>query len=285
MKILVTGAKGMLGTALTAALKRYDTTGLGKDALDITDKKAVEIAVEIYKPDVVINSAAFTKVDECESKADLAFLVNAEGPKNLALACKNRGMRLIHISTDYIFDGTKTAPYKEDDKVNPLSVYGRSKLAGEENIKALLDNHLIVRTQWLYGENGPDFVETIIRIAKDKDELRVVNDQQGCPTYTKDLALAVKILIEKGCRGTYHVANSGACTWYEFALEILKLKGLDKRVIPITTEDIARLAKRPLNSILSCEKLERDTGFVFRHWQEALGEYLQNRANPLSSAY
>lgn len=277
MKILVAGAKGMLGTKLMSILYGHEVAGLGKDELDVTDKKGVADAVSLYRPDVVINSSAFTKVDECETKVDLAFSVNSDGPKNLALACRDNNAKLVHISTDYVFDGTRAEPYKEDDSTNPVSAYGKSKLAGEENIRAIMDDYLIVRTQWLYGENGPNFVETILRIASERDELRVVNDQTGSPTYTKDLALSIRALIEKGCRGVYHAANSGSCTWYEFAIEILKLEGLDKKVLPITTEEIARPAKRPAHSVLSCDKLKDDAGFLFRPWKEALAEYMRSR--------
>lgn len=274
MKILIPGAKGMLGTKLVSTLDGHDVIGLDVKELDITDKNAVCKAIALYKPDTVINSAAFTRVDECESKVDHAFAVNAEGPKNLASACRESGIKLVHISTDYVFDGTGSRPYREVDKTNPLSIYGKSKLAGEENIKALLDNHIIIRTQWLYGENGPNFVETILRIAKEKDELRVVNDQKGAPTYTKDLALAIRALIESDRKGTYHAANRGSCTWYEFTIMILKLKGLNRRVVPITTEEFARPARRPAYSVLSCDKLKNDTGYVFRSWEEALTKYL-----------
>lgn len=277
MRILIAGAKGMLGTKLMALLKEYDIAGFDIDDMDITDEKASARVVEDYKPDILINSAAFTKVDDCEKKIDAAFSVNAIGSKNLAMVCRDNGIKLVHISTDYVFDGAKTSPYLEADKTNPLSIYGKSKLAGEENIKALMDNYLIVRTQWLYGENGPNFVETILRIANERDELRVVNDQSGTPTYTLDLASAIKALIDNDCRGIYHAANSGSCTWYEFALEILRLKGIKKRVVPIITEEFARPARRPSNSILNCEKLKHDAGFAFRPWQEALEEYMKNR--------
>lgn len=277
MNIVITGAKGMLGSKLLDIFNQYDVTGLDKDKLDITSKQAVSEALSYHRPDAVINCAAFTKVDDCEAKPDLAFAVNAEGPGNLALACRDNGIKLVHIGTDYVFDGTSTAPYKEDDETNPLSIYGKSKLAGEENIRALLDNYLIVRTQWLYGEDGPNFVETILRIADERDELRIVNDQRGAPTYTKDLSLAIKTLIENNCNGTYHAANSGSCTWYEFALEILRIKGLDKKVLPITTEEIARPARRPAYSVFSCDKLKTDTGFAFRHWKDALAEYMKMR--------
>lgn len=277
MKVVVTGAKGMLGTKLMTILNGYDVIGLDIQELDITDKSAVVRAVAYHKPDVLINSAAFTKVDECETKVDPAFAVNAEGPGNLALACKDNGIKLVHIGTDYVFEGTNTTPYREDDETNPLSIYGKSKLAGEENIKALLDDYLIVRTQWLYGENGPNFVETILRIAKEKDELRVVDDQRGAPTYTKDLVLAIKALIDNDCTGIYHAANSGSCTWYEFAQEILRLAGLRNRIVPITTEEIARPARRPAYSVFSCDKLKSDTGYLFRGWKEALAEYMSVR--------
>lgn len=277
MKIVITGAKGMLGTKLMDILIGHDLIGMDAQELDITDKSNASKVIASHKPDAVINCAAFTRVDDCETKVDLAFAVNSVGPENLALACKDNDVKLVHIGTDYVFDGTNTTPYKEEDKTNPLSIYGKSKLAGEDNIRAVLDNHLIIRTQWLYGENGPNFVETILRIAKERDELRVVNDQWGAPTYTKDLGLAIKALIENDCRGTYHAANSGSCTWYEFTLEILRLEGLEKNVVPVTTEEFARPARRPSYSVFNCDKVKTEAGFIFRHWRDALAEYMKTR--------
>ncbi|GMT42559.1 MAG: NAD(P)-dependent oxidoreductase [bacterium] len=273
MKVLVAGAGGMLSDSLVKVLnKTHDVTEARIENLDITDKNGMEEMLSSPGPEVVINCAAYTDVDGCEDKKDFACAVNADGPKNLAQACKNHSIKLIHISTDYVFDGTKTGPYLEDDPVNPISVYGMSKLKGEENVREQLKDHLIVRTQWLYGESGRNFVKTILKLSKDRGELRIVNDQTGCPTYTDDLSHSIKTLMEKECTGTYHAANSGFCTWYEFALEIFTIAEMDKKVIPIKTEESKRDAARPANSVFDCSKLKRDTGFVFRPWQEALKE-------------
>lgn len=273
MKVLVIGADGMLGESLVEILKdSHEVTEARIEFLDITDKDAIKKVLSSQTPEVVINCAAYTDVDGCEDKKDTAYAVNADGVKNLAVACSARSIKLIHISTDYVFDGKKNDPYLEDDPVNPINEYGRSKLKGEEYIRETLNDHLIVRTQWLYGKGGHNFVKTIIKLSKEKDSLSVVNDQTGCPTYADDLSNAIKNLVEKGRTGTYHAANSGSCTWYEFALEILKIAGITTKVVPIKTEESARPAMRPANSVLDCGKLKRDTGFTFRPWQKALRE-------------
>lgn len=275
MKVLVTGADGMLGESLVKVLKdSHDVVSVGKEYLDITDKDAVEKVLSSLTPEALINCAAYTNVDGCEYKKDIAFAVNAEGVKNLAETCCTRGIKLIHISTDYVFDGKKDGPYLEDDLVNPVNEYGRSKLKGEEYIRETLNDYLIVRSQWLHGKGGHNFVKTIIKLSKEKDSISIVNDQTGCPTYTDDLSRAIKTLMEKGCKGTYHAANSGSCTWYEFALEVFSIAKMDKKVIPIKTEESKRPAVRPANSVFDCGKLKRDVGFIFRPWQKALSERL-----------
>lgn len=273
--ILVTGANGMLGHDLMAVLEG-DVRGLDLPEIDITSLESVRRTLLTLKPAVIVNAAAYTDVDGCESNIDTALAVNGEGVGLLALTAREIGAKLVQISTDYVFDGSKGTPYLEDDLQKPLSVYGESKLAGEMNA-AMAPDHLVVRTQWLYGIHGKNFVETMIRLGSEKSELTVVDDQIGSPTFTKDLALAIKALIEKGCSGTYHAANSGFCSWNGFARAIFEEQGRSVTVNPMTTEELNRPARRPLYSTLDCSKLTADTGFVPRPWREALKEYLALR--------
>ena len=196
----------------------------------------------------------------------------------MAKACSDCGSKMIYLSTDYIFDGTKGNPYREDDPPNPLSIYGESKLMGERYVEEILDNYVIVRTQWLYGKHGRNFVETILALAEERDHIEVVHDQQGSPTYTADLSKAIAALVAKDVRGTFHVSNSGFCSWYDFALEIVQLANSSQtEIVPIASTDLSRPAKRPHYSILNCQRLEQETGFKMRSWQMALQEYFQRR--------
>jgi dTDP-4-dehydrorhamnose reductase len=273
--ILVVGSKGMLGQELMGL---YGNAARGVDVgdMDITDLGSVQRVLVTLKPRVVINAAAFTDVDRCETDTELALQVNGEGVAHLAMITKEIGATLVQVSTDYVFDGRKNAPYQEDDAPAPLSIYGESKLAGEMNAK-FNPEHLIVRTQWLYGHGGKNFVETMLRLAGERSELTVVDDQIGAPTWTHDLALAIKALLDKGCRGTYHVANSGFVSWNGFAREIFQQAGLAVTVSPMSTEQLGRPAPRPLYSVLDCGKLAEDTGLVPEPWQEALKRYLALR--------
>jgi len=273
--ILVVGSKGMLGQDLMA-LYGDAARGVDIDEIDITDLTSVQRVLLTLKPKVVINAAAYTDVDGCQSNPELAMQVNSEGVGYLAMISKEIGAKLVQVSTDYIFDGKKGAPYLEDDLAGPLSVYGESKLGGEMNTW-FNPNHLIVRTQWLYGHGGKNFVETMLKLAAEKKELTVVDDQIGSPTWTRDLALAIKALLDKGCQGTYHAANSGFVSWNGFAKEIFRLAGLDVAVLPMTTEQLGRPAPRPLYSTLDCGKLQQETGFVPQPWQDALERYLELR--------
>jgi len=273
--ILVVGSKGMLGQELMGLLGSA-ARGVDVEDIDITDLASVQRVLVTLKPRVVVNAAAYTDVDGCETNTELALQVNGEGVAHLAMISKEIGAKLVQVSTDYVFDGGKGAPYIEDDAPAPLSVYGESKLAGEMNAKFNPD-HLIVRTQWLYGHAGKNFVETMLRLAGERSELDVVDDQIGSPTWTYDLALAIKALIDKGCSGTYHAANSGFVSWNGFAREIFRLAGLGVTVNPMSTEKLGRPAKRPLHSTLDCSRLAQDTGFVPEPWQEALKRYLELR--------
>ncbi len=273
--ILVAGARGMLGRELLGMLDGT-ARGLAHDEMEITSVESVRKALLTIKPAVVINAIACTNVDGCESNSELAFRVNGEGVKNLAEACTEIGAKLVQISTDYVFDGTKGSPYREEDRVNPLSVYGKSKLAGEEYAR-LNPDHLIVRTQWLFGRHGKNFVETMLRLAGEKDELSVVNDQTGSPTWTADLCLAIRALLENDCRGTYHAVNSGHCSWFDFAREIFTESGSMVKVKPLTSAQLDRPAPRPIFSVLDCGRLAADTGLDMEHWREALQKYLKSR--------
>lgn len=274
--ILVVGSKGMLGQEL---MQVYGDAARGVDIddIDITDLSSVQRVLLTLKPRIVINAAAYTDVDGCQAEVEKAMQVNGEGVAFLALTTKEIGAKLVQVSTDYIFDGKKGAPYVEDDLASPLSIYGESKLAGEMNAWFNPD-HLIVRTQWLYGHGGKNFVETMLKLAGERSELSVVDDQIGSPTWACDLALAIKALLDKGCGGTYHAANSGFVSWNGFAQEIFRLAGLpDIKVNPMSTAELNRPAPRPLYSTLDCSKLAQDTGFTLQPWQKALERYLELR--------
>lgn len=273
--ILVVGANGMLGHDLIKVLAG-EVRGVDLPDIDITSLESVRRVLLTLKPETIINVAAYTDVDGCETNVEQAMAVNGEGVGLLALTAREIGAKLVQISTDYVFDGSKGAPYLEDDPVNPLSIYGESKLAGELNA-AVAPQHLIVRTQWLYGVHGKNFVDTMLRLAGEKSELTVVDDQTGSPTWTYDLALAIKALLDKGCSGTYHAANSGFCSWNEFAKAIFEEEGLKVKVNSMSTKELDRPANRPLYSTLDCSKLEHDAGFRPQHWREALQNYLRLR--------
>lgn len=273
--ILVVGANGMLGNDLMKVLDG-DVRGLDLPDIDITSLESTLRVVRTLKPRVIVNAAAYTDVDGCETNRELAMQVNGEGVAHLAMAAREIDALLVHVSTDYVFDGSKGTPYEEDDLTGPVSVYGESKLAGELNA-VFAGEFLIVRTQWLYGLHGKNFVETMIRLAGEKTELTVVDDQIGSPTWSHDLARAIKALIDKGCRGVYHAANSGYCSWNEFARAIFAATGMNVAVKPMTTAELNRPARRPLYSTLDCSKLVRDTGFHPQPWREALMNYLKLR--------
>jgi dTDP-4-dehydrorhamnose reductase len=273
--ILVVGARGMLGRDLVQVFGDA-ARGVRHHEMEITDPVSVSEVLTELRPKVVVNAIAYTDVDGCETERERAFSVNGDGVRNLALATREVGAKLVQVSSDYVFDGSKGTPWVEDDPVHPLSVYGLSKLAGEENAR-LNPDHLIVRTQWLYGLHGKNFVETMLRLGRERDEVAVVHDQVGSPTWTVDLCLAIRSLIENDRRGTYHAANSGFCSWCDFSRAIFREAGLQTRVRPITTEELGRPAPRPRYSVLDCSKMTRDTGFVAEGWDEALKKYLKER--------
>jgi len=268
----------MLAQDVAVALKgSHEVITMGEHELDICHSETVNDIIEQSRPDLVINCAAYTRVDDCETEQEKAFAVNATGVKNIALACRDRGSLLVHISTDYVFDGTKREPYREADETHPLSIYGQSKLAGENFVRTILTRYVIIRSLWLYGRGGNNFAATIHKRAQEKTELRVVNDQTGCPTYTCDLAHAIKALIGVNPQGIYHIANQGTCTWYEFARRIVELTNSTAEVIPMSSDELERPAKRPAYSVLDCSRFIQETGMELRHWDAALQEYLQEQ--------
>jgi len=266
LRILVVGSKGMLGTDLLHVLTpRHSVIGVDLDEMDIISRQSVCDKMASILPDVVINTAAYTDVDGCEEQEDTAFQVNAEGPENLAIACRDRNIPLIHVSTDYVFDGKKENPYRKDDPPNPMGVYGRSKLEGEKRIQRILPDACIIRTAWLYGKWGKNFVKAILGQASKTRELKVVSDQKGSPTYTMDLAEALQRAAEKGLHGVYHVTNGGSCTWFAFAEKILALsEKSDVHIEPLSTKELGRPAPRPANSVLDCSEFEEDSGMHLR---------------------
>ena len=279
-RVLIIGAQGMLGHDLHKVFAEgVDVIGLDIENVDITRQGATRKTIKDISPAVVINAAGFTDVDGCEKKINKAFAVNGTGSRNVAKACRDNGAKLVYISTDYIFDGEKGNPYREDDFPNPLNIYGESKLTGERYIEELLDDYLIVRTQWLYGQHGRNFVETILALAAERDSIEVVQDQVGSPTYTADLSKAIAALVAKDLRGTFHVSNSGYCSWHDFALEILRIAGITGvEVVPVSTAALNRPAKRPLYSIFDHQRLQQE-GIEMRPWQEALQDYFRCRGD------
>ncbi len=271
----------MLGSELAKLMRRagIETVDVDLEEVDIRDTRSVREAFVVYQPDVVINVAAFTDVDGCESKSDEAFRVNALGPENLARAALDHGAALVHISTDYVFNGRGRAPYTEAEPLSPLGVYGTSKAEGEIRVREFLpQNHLIVRTQWLFGRHGKNFVKSILDAAAKNDVLKVVNDQHGCPTYAPDLSEALIRLMEIGARGTFHVTNRGETTWYDFAGRIIDRAGITGvRVEPITSDALGRAAPRPAYSVLDNSKFIGLTAAPLRRWEEALDDYLFGR--------
>jgi len=281
MRVLVSGANGMLGHALRASCPGdVDPVWVDIHELDITDAGAVGRMLDDVRPAVVLNCSAYTNVDGCESHEAEALAVNGTGAGHLAAACARSGSALLHVSTDYVFDGRIAAPgcYGEDDRTNPLSAYGRSKLAGELAVRAALPAHWIVRTQWLYGLHGANFVETMLRLSGERDVLTVVDDQFGCPTSTHDLAPVMWTLVERRpAYGTYHAVNAGSCSWYEFAREIFRQAPRDVRVERMDSARLGRPAPRPARSVLSTDKLKAALQCSLPPWQDALARYLALR--------
>ena len=276
MKILITGSKGQLGLELVKQLKikgLYKIIDTDRDELDIVDIDNVNEFILSSKPDVVINCAAHTAVDLCETDIDNAYKINAIGPRNLAIACEKINAKFVQVSTDYVFDGNIDRPYREDDNTCPNSIYGSSKLMGENFTKEFCSRHFIVRTAWLYG-NGNNFVRTMLKLSETNKEINVVNDQFGSPTSTVDLAKAIIELIHTEHYGTYHGTCEGKCSWYDFAQKIFEISNIDIKVNPVTSEEYKRPAPRPAYSVLDNFMLKLVGLNSFRNWEDALIEYL-----------
>lgn len=278
MRILLTGARGQLGTELNNQLRtmytNYEMICTDYDTLDITNFMQVSQVIKNNRPDIVINCAAHTAVDKCEEDIENAYKINAIGPKNLAIACDEIGAKLVQVSTDYVFNGEVPGARREDDITGPQSIYGTSKLLGEEYVKTFCKKHFIIRTAWLYGE-GNNFVRTMLKLAETNKELNVVGDQFGSPTSTKDLAKAIIELMQTEYYGTFHGTCEGECSWYDFAGKIFELKGIDIKVNKVTSEEFVRPAKRPKYSVLDNFMLKLYGLNSFRHWEEALKDYLE----------
>jgi dTDP-4-dehydrorhamnose reductase len=282
MRILMTGANGQLGSALRRVLSREDLTLKDLPEFDLADP-ASESQIREAKPDIILHVGAYTNVDQAEREPERAYAVNAQGTRRVAQAAQAAKARLIYVSTDYVFDGTKTSPYDEQDTPHPLNHYGRSKYEGEQAVLTLCPNGLVVRTAWLFGHEGPNFVKTIMRVAQERPVLEVVDDQRGCPTYAEDLAQALSQLALSDLRGICHVTNSGHCSWFEFAQAIVRLTGAGAVVRPITTAQAARLAKRPPYSVLSHDRFAAQYSSL-PDWQDALARFLRRVSHAVSPA-
>jgi dTDP-4-dehydrorhamnose reductase len=276
MKVEILGGTGLLGKALVPAWSGDEVIGLSSRDVDIRDAQKVREVVNAIRPDWIVLAAAYTDVDGCESNPDLAFSVNRDGAVNVAHAATKTRARLLFLSSDYVFDGRKTSPYETDDPRNPQSVYGRSKAEAELRLLDVMPDCCIARTSWLFGTGGKCFPDTILKLAANRPALDVVNDQRGCPTFAADLAAAIIQLCRANASGIVHATNSGDCTWFEFAREIIRVSGLRTEVRPVNSAQMARPAPRPAYSVLSSRSLQR-FGITLPSWQGALRRYLQER--------
>lgn len=285
-KILVTGANGQLGNELRRLCKNFpglEFIFTDVDMLDITNPDAVSVFMEASKPAIVVNCAAYTNVEGAEDDAKTARKINALAPQVLAAACAMQDAFLIHVSTDYVFDGETSVPYKEDDETNPISVYGSSKLEGEEKIKSVFDDYVILRTSWLYSEYGTNFMRKILAKGREQDSIEVVNDQVGSPTYARDLANCIIDMIIKSILnptaylpGVYHYANQGSCSWAEYTEEIFELAGVDCKVIPVSSDKYPTKAARPKFSVLDTTKVREAFGIGIPNWRDSLKECISS---------
>lgn len=283
MCILVTGVSGQVGWEIIRKDRLTDLTiiGLDRSACDLTDSQTISRTIEKYSPELIINCAAYTAVDKAETEPEIAFSVNRDGPAFIADACSKADIPLIHLSTDYVFDGTARNPYKTEDRISPLGVYGKSKEAGEQGVRDRLDRHLIIRTSWVYGIHGHNFVKTMLRFGGERKELQIVNDQYGCPTFARDLAdalldIAPQILSDNFTDwGTYHCCGSTALSWYDFAIHIFAMARKNiplvvKDIVPITTEQFPTPTPRPRYSVLDCGKIYSTFGIKLPEVKDSL---------------
>ena len=277
MRILVTGVKGQLGYDVVNELKKRGHTPIGVDVeeMDITDASAVEKEIKKEPLDAVIHCAAYTAVDAAEDNRELCMRVNAEGTRNIARVCRELDLKMVYISTDYVFDGEGARPWEPDDPREPLNVYGESKYQGELAVEEYLEKYFTVRIAWVFGVNGKNFIKTMLRLAESQKEINVVNDQIGSPTYTYDLAVLLADMVETEKYGRYHATNEGLCTWYEFAKEIFRQAGADVKVNPVSSDEFPAKAKRPHNSRMDKSKLVQNGFRPLPTWQDALKRYLE----------
>jgi len=283
VRLLVVGADGQLGSDVVRLLSpTVEVIARVMDELDVTDRAALQREVEATRPDVVVNCAAYTAVDRAETEQDAAYRVNVLGARNVAQAAERCGARVVYFSTDYVFDGAASEPYDEDAPTGPLSVYGRTKLLGEQATRESNPDHLILRLAWLYGSTGHNFVRTVLRLAHEKDQLRIVDDQVGSPTFTEDVVHQLWTVIEEGCSGTYHCVNTGQASWYAFATHIVRRLGLSIPVVPIQTVDYPSPARRPAFSVLADYKFDLEQLNSMRPWEDALDDCLLRYREVLS---
>lgn len=277
MRVLVTGVKGQLGYDVVKELNKRGHIAIGTDIeeMDITDAENVDKVIKENSPEAVIHCAAYTAVDAAEDNEALCRKINSDGTQNIANVCKELDIKMIYISTDYVFDGEGEKPWEPEDDRTPLNVYGQTKYEGELAVQNTLDKYFIVRIAWVFGVNGKNFIKTMLNLGKTRDSLTVVNDQFGSPTYTYDLARLLVDMVETDKYGIYHATNEGICTWYEFACEIFKQAGMNVKVSPVSADEYPAKAKRPSNSRMSKEKLTENGFEKLPTWQEALGRYLK----------
>jgi dTDP-4-dehydrorhamnose reductase len=277
MKILITGAHGQLGRELVVILGlEHEVIGFGSKELDVSILKQCREAFNEIKPDVIVHAGAYTQVDQAESDEDRAFSINAFGSRNVAIAAEDVGAKVCYISTDYVFEGSGNAAYKEYDNTNPQTIYGKSKLAGEKLIQSLSDRFFIVRTSWVYGQYGNNFVKTMLKIGKEKSSLKVVEDQVGSPTYTVDLCHFILELIETEKYGIYHASNTGSCSWYDFAKAIFEEADYSTLLVPCSTDEFPRPAPRPKHSVMDHQSIRANNLTDLRPWRKALSEFIQD---------
>ena len=287
LRVAVTGAHGQLGCDLVQLLMEggHEVSGPGRDELDVTDYEATANWLHQVRPDAIIHSAAYTGVDQAESQADKAWLVNADSTRHLAVIAEELGSKLVYISTDYVFGRSgHTTPYLESTSVDPINVYGQTKAAGETYVQELHSRYYIVRTSWMYGRHGRNFVETMLELARGDMPIQVVDDQVGSPTWTEDVSVCILRLLATDKYGIYHVTNAGSCSWHEFASAIFELSGIGKTAEPVSSAEFPRAARRPAYSVLAHASLAAGGFPPMRHWREALSDYLEARVTTKRSS-
>lgn len=276
MKVLVTGVKGQLGYDVVKDLEKrgHQPIGVDRDEMDLMDNEAIRTFIMNLRPEAIIHCAAYTAVDKAEEEVEICYQINAESVKVIAECANELDIKMIYISTDYVFDGTKEGEYVETDLPNPINVYGASKLKGEQYVQAILEKYYIVRISWVFGINGNNFIKTMRRLGEQLDELNIIDDQVGSPTYTADLAPLLVDMIETDKYGIYHATNEGTCSWYEFANEIFKQSRIEVKTNPITTDQYPTAAKRPMNSRMSKGKLAKNNFPLLDNWENSVKRYL-----------